>query len=97
MRLIDADKLKCDMVEKVFDGDGEYKVFGYSVSQIKSAPTVLHGNVIPCGQWIDGNPICPLCGMDKFSGLDADIFADWQPPYCPQCGARMGTKLEVSI
>ena len=34
-------------------------------------------------------PICPICGKDKFDGLDADIWADWMPNFCPHCGARM--------
>ena len=41
------------------------------------------------GKWINGNPICPCCGEDKFKDLDADIWADWQPKYCPNCGAKM--------
>lgn len=40
MRLIDADKLQIDMEEKIFCGDGTYKIWGYSSQQIKSAPTV---------------------------------------------------------
>jgi len=41
------------------------------------------------GHWVNGDPICPCCGEDKFKDLDADIWADWQPKYCPNCGARM--------
>ena len=41
------------------------------------------------GGWEPGNPICPICGKDKFDGLDADIWADWMPNFCPHCGARM--------
>lgn len=41
------------------------------------------------GRWIDGDPYCPICRKDKFRGLDADIWADWQPDYCPNCGAKM--------
>ena len=41
------------------------------------------------GQWEPGNPICPVCGENKFKGLDADIWCDWLPDYCPNCGARM--------
>ena len=41
------------------------------------------------GHWINGDPICPCCGEDKFKDLDADIWADWQPNYCPNCGANM--------
>ena len=38
--------------------------------------------------WIDGDAICPKCGKDKFEGLDADIWADWKPMYCPNCGRK---------
>lgn len=26
---------------------------------------------------------------NKFVGLDADVWADWKPDYCPNCGAKM--------
>lgn len=41
------------------------------------------------GRWIDGDPYCPICRKDKFRGLDADVWSDWQPDYCPNCGADM--------
>ena len=41
------------------------------------------------GRWLDGDPQCPICRKDKFRGLDADVWADWQPDYCPNCGAKM--------
>ena len=41
------------------------------------------------GQWENGNPICPVCGGDKFKDIDADIWCDWQPAFCPNCGAKM--------
>lgn len=40
------------------------------------------------GRWECGKP-CPVCGRDRFEGLDADIWADWEPPYCTNCGAKM--------
>lgn len=40
------------------------------------------------GRWECGKP-CPICGKDRFKGIDADIWADWEPPYCPNCGAKM--------
>ena len=40
------------------------------------------------GRWKCTKP-CPVCGEDRFKGLDADIWADWEPPYCPNCGAKM--------
>ena len=44
------------------------------------------------GQWKCNKP-CPVCGGDRFEGLDADIWADWEPPYCPNCGAKMDGEL----
>lgn len=41
------------------------------------------------GRWEPGNQICPVCGEDKFKDLDADIWSDWTPPCCPNCGAKM--------
>ena len=41
------------------------------------------------GKWTPGDPICPCCGEDKFKDLDADIWSDWRPKYCPNCGAKM--------
>ena len=41
------------------------------------------------GKWEPGNPICPVCGENKFKDLDADVWADWQPKFCPNCGACM--------
>ena len=48
-------------------------------------------DVVPVrhGRWENGNPICPVCGGDKFKDLDADIWCDWQPAFCPNCGAKM--------
>lgn len=66
---------------------------GYTVawsvgSEIKALPAA---DVAPVaqGRWKVGSPICPVCGEDKFRDLDADIWCDWLPPYCPNCGARM--------
>ena len=41
------------------------------------------------GHWINGNSTCPCCGESKFKGLDADIWADWKPKFCPNCGTKM--------
>ena len=63
-----------------------------SVLMVKS---MIHGekaaDVAPVlhGRWIDGDPYCPICGKDKFRGLDADIWSDWKPDFCPNCGAKM--------
>jgi len=40
-------------------------------------------------KWTNGDRVCPCCGEDKFKDLDADIWSDWQPKFCPNCGAKM--------
>ena len=58
---------------------------------IKKIPKGIIVDVAPVrhGRWIDGDPYCPICRKDKFRGLDADVWSDWKPDYCPNCGARM--------
>ena len=80
MRLIDADAL---IKEACVEG-----AYGYvDAKQIADAPTV---DAVPVrhGRWECQKP-CPVCGENRFKGLDADIWADWEPPYCPNCGAKM--------
>ena len=87
-RYIDADAL---IQLGLQDGAYEY----VSVQEIAEFPTA---DVAPMvhGKWKNGDCICPVCGEDKFKGLDADIWSDWKPNYCPNCGAKMdgenGTK-----
>lgn len=38
--------------------------------------------------WTPGEP-CPCCGEDPYKGLNADIYEDWQPRYCPNCGNKI--------
>lgn len=63
-------------------------VVGDVLACIRNAPTA---DVAPVrhGKWEPGNPICPVCGENKFKDLDADVWADWQPKFCPNCGALM--------
>lgn len=49
----------------------------YSIPAADVAP-------IRYGRWEDGDPICPVCGEDKFKNLDADIWSDWKPPILSQ-------------
>ena len=72
--------------------NGEYdhytSGFDEAVTRVENFPSA---DVAPVrhGRWIDGDPYCPICRKDKFIGLDADVWADWQPDYCPNCGAKM--------
>ena len=61
--------------------------------EIDEAPAADVAEVVH-GKWEPGNPICPVCGENKFKDLDADVWADWQPKFCPNCGARMGKEDE---
>ena len=56
--------------------------------EIQKTPTADVVEVVH-GEWKDGDCRCPVCGEDKFKGLDADIWSDWKPKYCPHCGAKM--------
>ena len=58
---------------------------------IQKMPEGIIADVVPVvhGRWNDGDPYCPICKKDKFRGLDADVWADWKPDYCPNCGAKM--------
>ena len=59
-------------------------ISAYDVVMLPAADVVL----VRHGRWKCNKP-CPVCGGDRFKGLDADIWADWEPPYCPNCGAKM--------
>ena len=58
------------------------------ISDIKGMKSADVAEVVH-GKWENGNPICPVCGGNKFKDLDADIWCDWQPDFCPNCGAKM--------
>lgn len=63
---------------------------GVDAIDIKDVDAIPAADVVPVrhARWECGKP-CPVCGGDRFEGLDADIWADWEPPYCPNCGAKM--------
>ena len=67
-------------------GDGSDGAMAMEI--VASAPAADVTPVVH-GRWEPGNPICPVCGGDKFKDLDADIWCDWQPDFCPNCGAKM--------
>lgn len=53
------------------------------------AGTIIDVAPVVHGRWEPGNHDCPICGENKFKDLDADIWCDWQPDFCPNCGAKM--------
>ena len=94
-RLIDADALLNEFLKRYTEMERNRNLV-FAACEIKQDfadmisdfPTVDAVEVVN-GRWEPGNPICPVCGGDKFKDLDADIWADWEPPYCPNCGAKM--------
>lgn len=45
-----------------------------------------------CGRWtrsIGGQTVCSNCWKCPTDGLDAQIWNDWFPQFCPWCGADM--------
>ena len=81
----------CNMTEFVGAPDDVQKhdeQCNYAIDMIEDAPIADVAPVVH-GQWEPGNPICPVCGGNKFKDLDADIWCDWQPDFCPNCGAKM--------
>lgn len=86
---IERDRLIEDLTElaKYQTGERQQGILGV----IETIRIRKVADVVPVqhGEWENGNPICPVCGEDKFKDLDADIWCDWQPDYCPNCGAKM--------
>lgn len=78
-----------DAVEELYKNacGAEHVAYKNVLDLICGAQTI---DVIPLvhGKWKCQEP-CPICGKDRFDGLDADIWADWEPPFCPNCGAKM--------
>ena len=78
---------EADVIEDYGDGAD----FGFGLKNIKSTINAIPAaDVVPVvhGRWTCGEP-CPICGESRFKNLDADVWADWEPPYCPNCGAKM--------
>ena len=82
--LKDWDLFQCEELDKGKPWDGHTSK---DVRRLLSIPAADVDPVVH-GRWKCNKP-CPVCGGDRFEGLDADIWADWEPPYCPNCGAKM--------
>lgn len=80
-----------EYIERKAIRDTLYNADAITMSGVKILNQFPVADVAPVrhGRWIDGDPYCPICRKDKFRGLDADVWADWQPDYCPNCGAKM--------
>ena len=79
-------------IEDGLNNPDKNKAFGHDAIEIMAEIHYMPAaDVAPVvhGKWEPGNPICPVCGENKFKDLDADVWADWQPKFCPNCGARM--------
>ena len=74
-------------IESIMSDPPDAHYQSWYAEKIKAIPAA---DVAPVrhGRWKCNQP-CPVCGVDRFEGLDADIWADWEPPYCPNCGANM--------
>lgn len=73
-------------------GFGSYcldNVFNWLAEEFEVTEPRADVRLVRNGRWEPGNSICPVCGEDKFKGLDADIWSDWTPACCPNCGAKM--------
>ena len=87
---IDREKLKEAILEDAINSLQfcDQYALDFALMDVDEAPSADVRPVVH-GRWEPGNPICPICGESKFKELDADIWADWMPPYCPNCGADM--------
>ena len=84
MPMIDADALIALVMKRLKNP----VIIGWLCRLIDEAPTI-EAEPVRHGRWNDGDPYCPICRKDKFGGLDADVWSDWKPDYCPNCGCRM--------
>ena len=81
-----------EFIQDGLNNPDKSKAFGHDAIEILAGiHFMLATDVAPVrhGRWEPGNPICPVCGENKFKDLDADVWADWQPKFCPNCGALM--------
>ncbi len=92
MRPIDADGLEIDMAEEVFDGDGGYKIFGYSKRQIDAAPTIAPQPNDPLTleelRGMDGEPVW-IVPMRGSGGFCTWMLVDAEYELCREAHGKM--------
>lgn len=95
-RLIDAKALwkNVEKLPSVLDANNGWLVKKTSVLAKIEDATIVEPKPVVHAYWTNGDPLCPVCKKNKFEGLDADIWADWKPLYCPNCGAKMDKGIE---
>ena len=88
-------KKSLEFIKKYIDGlkAEREQSKGDAISETEKLPLITPQ--LKTGKWTPGDPICPCCGEDKFKDLDADIWSDWRPKYCPNCGAKMIAESEA--
>ena len=82
-----------ELLIKQFGGGDEMKSMSESIHDsrfIEALKKVPAADVAPVrhGEWRDFG-ICSNCGKNIYDGIDADIWSCYEPPYCPNCGAKM--------
>ena len=82
MRLIDADKLK---QHYAWWNNEEQRTFDQIVDSQPTVETVVHGEWIPVTNGRGGSE-CNLCHAYAPSYQSG---AEYNSPYCPNCGAKM--------
>ena len=90
-RLIDADAFKIEFCEKCNNVSCDAPLTNtdcFTMYMLDNTPTI-EAEPVRHGWWNDGDPYCPICRKDKFRGLYADVWEDWKPDYCRNCGAKM--------
>lgn len=86
MRLIDADALMEELMEKCRDGEVLYRI---SPSAIDNAPTITPKSLVRRGRWIErvkekGQVYCSECAT-----IEKSTDSNYKSRCCPNCGAKM--------
>ncbi len=97
MRLIDADKLKQELIElrtmaeyKEGVNSYAYAALKYAVVCVINAPTI-EAEPVRHGDWLYNDIYLPNCAECSECGWRSSVRGDEIPSYhyCPNCGAKM--------
>lgn len=97
MRYIDPYQLADKVTESMYNNPHEGKIalnhrleHEHFLRMIALAPDADVAPVVH-GYW-DGNGNCSACGKNIYKDMDADVWSCYEPPYCPNCGAKMNKR-----